>query len=133
MSKKSKQVKRCATRTCLNDAKSGEYCWKCAKRRWREENPEKSTFANLRSNSKRRRVGFFLSFEEFVKFVVDTSYMRFKGTGKFDMTIDRKKPKLGYRAGNIQVLPNIQNVMKYHRGEAWSPEKQSKEEAGTPF
>jgi hypothetical protein len=100
---------------------------------WRAANPELSAYLDLRSNAKRRRVGFFLTFEEFYYWAWDNLYMILKGKGADDMTIDRKEPKLGYRIGNLQMLTNSENVRKYKRGECWVSVRESKEQAGTPF
>lgn len=132
MSKPSKPGRFCA---CGREIKFNrkEHCETCHKRRWRENNPVQAVYSDLRSNARRRGVGFFITFGEFVDFIVDTAYMRFKGRFPKDLTIDRKIPKLGYRAGNLQILPNEDNVRKYRNGEAWEPVKQTKEDAGTPF
>lgn len=115
MRKTSKGVKRCATPMCNSKAAKGKnYCHKCVKRRWRENNPVKACFAALRDNAKRRGKDFKISFEYFVKFVVDTSYIMRKGIGREDMTIDRVEQDRGYEEDNLQVLPNYQNVQKMH-------------------
>jgi heterodisulfide reductase subunit C len=117
-------------------AKKSRLCTECArvqKRRWRQNNPVMAVFVQNRDNAKRRGIRFLLTFEEFVREIVDTGYMQRKGVYKHDLTIDRIRPELGYRAGNLQVIPNWQNVQKYKRGECWTPTKQSKEDSGTPF
>lgn len=131
MYKQSNQAGRlCA---CGNEIRKGTKCDACYKRRWREANQERAVYNCLKSNAKRRGVGFFISFQEFVSFIVDTAYIRLRGTSADSLTIDRKDPRLGYRAGNLQILTLSENVKKYKRGEAWMPVKQSKEDAGTPF
>ena len=132
MQKQSNRVRYCVTPTCLNEAKRGGKCWKCAKREWREKNPILASFGNLRSNAKRRGKRFKLDFEFFAKFVVDTSYIMRKGIGREDLTIDRRDPRKGYEPNNIQVLPNHINSAKGKK-ESWLPIKQTAEQAGTPF
>ena len=132
MQKQSDQVSYCVTPTCLNEAKRGGKCWKCVKRKWREDNPILASFGNLRSNAKRRGKRFKLDFEFFAKFVVDTSYIMRKGIGREDLTIDRRDPRKGYEPNNIQVLPKYINSAKGKK-ESWLPIKQTAEQSGTPF
>jgi hypothetical protein len=45
----------CSTEYCKRKPRhGGDYCERCHKRRWREQNPVKSTYADLKSNAKRR-------------------------------------------------------------------------------
>lgn len=54
-----------------------------------------------------------LTLKDFIDFLNDNPrYMEDKGKGANNLTIDRKIPKLGYAPGNIQVLPNGDNVKK---------------------
>jgi hypothetical protein len=131
MSKKPNSMKSCA---CGNEVrKGGTKCEVCHKKDWRERNPIKQVFNNLKSNAKTSGVGFFLTFEEFARFIVDTEYMTRRGKNPDSLSIDRMNPKLGYRDGNLQILTLSDNVKKYKRGECWTPVKQSKEDSGTPF
>jgi hypothetical protein len=126
-------VRSCASPNCLNNAAPKKnYCPTCISRRWRAANPEMAAYNNLKTNAKRRGIGFFLTFEEFYQWAWETMYMALRGIDAEDMTIDRKKPHLGYRAGNLQMLTNRENARKGKR-EAWIPVRQTKEEAGTPF
>lgn len=92
-----------------------------------------AVYVQNRDNAKRRGIKFLLTFEEFVREIVNTEYMQRRGIYPNDLTIDRKIAALGYRAGNLQVIPNWQNLKKYKQGEAWTPQKQSKDDSGTPF
>lgn len=130
MRKRSSQAVICA---CGNKAREGKTeCNTCNKRRWRENNPIMAVYTAKRDDARKRRIGFFITFEEFVKFIVDTEYMLRRGRGKFDLTIDRIKPQLGYRAGNLQILTNQENARKGAK-ETWGAIRQTKEQAGTPF
>lgn len=91
-----------------------------------------AVYSAKREDARKRKIGFFITFEEFVKFIVDTEYMLRKGRRKFDLTIDRVIPQLGYRAGNLQILTNQENARKGAK-ETWGAIRQTKEQAGTPF
>lgn len=82
---------------------------------WRERNPVRAAYLNLKSNAKRRGKQFELTFEEFEEFAVSTSYIAKKGRRKHSMHIDRIDENIGYTRSNIQPLQNGQNVRKYLR------------------
>jgi hypothetical protein len=135
MLKPSRPQKICA---CGNECKGTKNdCDKCYQRMWRAKNPERSVFNHLKNSAQRRRVGFFLIFEEFFDWLTGTEegklYMKYKGREAENLSIDRKRPELGYRAGNLQVLTVSQNTKKFKAGECWPIQGQTKEEAGTPF
>lgn len=85
-------------------------------RRWRARNPLRAIFFTLRDNARRRGHVFKLSFLHFKQIITENGYLENKGRRKFSLTIDKKIDALGYIDGNIQVLPNIENVIKYHYG-----------------
>lgn len=108
----------CRSKYCRNKAPKGSnYCYACQKRRYREKNPLRSSFQNLKDNAKRRGKEFSLSFDEFKKFAVKTGYINRKGKSKEGLHIDRIDVNKGYCIDNIQVLTNSDNVKKYWRFE----------------
>ena len=58
---------KCETKFCSKKVKSGKFCDTCRTRKWREENKERSSYLNLKHNSKRRNISFKLTFEQFKK------------------------------------------------------------------
>ena len=87
-------------------------CGTCYSRKYRYDNPEKTTYANLRCNARRRVIYFGISYEYFLKFCVDNDYIKLKGIYGDSMTIDRVNHLLGYIEGNLQVLTRIDNGRK---------------------
>ena len=105
---------RCKTDNCRNRvSKKNKLCYKCMSRLWREKNPEKSAYLNLKSNAKRRGKHFDLTFEDFCKFCVKTKYMKKRGITRMSYHVDRIDENKGYTINNIQILTNIENVKKY--------------------
>lgn len=106
---------KCKTKRCRNYVKSGEYCSKCKSRKYRENNPERCVYLNLKSNAKRRGKEFDISFDDFLKFAIDTDYFKKRGIKKKSLHIDRIDESRGYTIDNIQTLTNSNNVKKYLR------------------
>lgn len=109
MSRQRKRVCRCGAIIRHKALK----CYACAKRQYRNKNPEKATYQTLRANAKRRGKPFKLTFEEFKAFAVEVGYMQKKGIEKKSYHIDRIDETKGYVPGNLQVLTNCENVKKY--------------------
>lgn len=108
------QKMKCATKYCRNTVKrEGAVCRTCKTRQWREENPERSAWLNLKHNAKRRGKAFDLTFEQFQAFAVRTGYMKKKGRFQDNWHIDRILEEAGYTYNNLQVLHNGINVKKY--------------------
>lgn len=105
----------CKTKRCINQAKTGNFCHKCVKRKFKENNPERYAYDTLKNNAKRRGKEFTITFEYFKRFAKRTSYIAGKGIEKESLHIDRKKEYLGYVPGNLQVLTNSENIKKYLR------------------
>lgn len=74
-------------------------------RRWRENNPVKYAYNNLKGSAKRRGLEFTLTFEQFEEFAVRTEYIQNKGKKRDSYTIDRINPLKGYIIENIRILP----------------------------
>lgn len=103
----------CITPYCRNNkTKNSSYCHKCNKRQYRERNPIRSSYTNLKCNSKRRGIEFSLTFEEFEQFCQQTEYIKGVGKKKDSYSIDRIDPTKGYTIDNIQVLTLSENSKK---------------------
>lgn len=103
---------KCKTKFCSRKAKSREICNTCRTRKWRTENKERSSYLNLKHNSKRRDISFQLSFEEFQQFCYETDYLQGVGKKKTSFSIDRINPEEGYILSNLQVLTLQENSRK---------------------
>lgn len=93
--------------------KTGCICSTCRSRRTRAADPIRYSFINLRTNAKRRGKVFTITLEYFKQFCYRTDYIAGKGRTADSYTVDRINESLGYEPGNIQVLPNADNVRKY--------------------
>lgn len=104
----------CETKGCRKQAKKNrKICDKCITEKYKKDNPERYAYTVWKNNAKRRGKIFTISFDYFKQFAVNTSYMAGKGITKYSLHIDRIIEELGYIEGNIQALPNIDNVKKY--------------------
>lgn len=103
----------CATPNCNKKPSRGNYCYACAKRRYRAANPLRAAYTQLRQNAKRRGKGFTLTFEQFEQFAVKTDYQFKRGRTKESYHIDRREETGPYSINNIQVLTNSQNIRKF--------------------
>lgn len=90
------------------------FCIKCKQARWKEKNPLKYSFGNLRRRAKQRGHEFSLTFEQYVEFSVKTGYARLKGKTSLSLSIDRKKNDRGYHADNIQAITLAENSRKQY-------------------
>lgn len=75
-------------------------------------------FQNLRDNVHRKhgREWFYLTFEEFKQYAIETDYLGKKGIRKTGYHIDRIDPTMGYFIGNIRPLTNTLNQkVKYKK------------------
>lgn len=108
--------KTCKTLECYNKAEKGRnYCSTCKKRKYRKNNPIRSTWHNLKWSAKQRGIPFDLSFKDFKQFATKVKYIQKKGIEKYSYHIDRIDEKQGYTKDNIQLLTNTDNVQKYVR------------------
>jgi hypothetical protein len=104
-------MKKCATSYCQRLSPE-KYCSCCAKRIYRAKYPMKAAYQNLRSNAKRRRKEFSITFEDFALFCQRTQYITYKGKKKDSYSIDRPKNHLGYTLDNMSILTLSQNTIK---------------------
>jgi hypothetical protein len=70
-------------------------------------------YNKLKSNAKRRRKAFTLTFEEFQDFCAETGYLELRGRDADSATIDRKDNSGPYSRDNIRVLTNSENASKH--------------------
>lgn len=106
-------MKKCATEFCRNKADGQRYCEKCAKAKWRSDNPLKAAFHNLKTNAKRRGKEFSLTLADFEAFCFETNYISGKGKSKTSLTIDRIDNTRGYHLDNLRVITNEENARKH--------------------
>lgn len=109
MRNQSTEVRLCA---CGRVCKRRSVCDSCRHEQRLLSNPFYVVYHKLRSNARRRGVQFLLTLDEFIAEIKDTEYLEKRGRGREDLTIDRKVNALGYRAGNLQVIPNYMNARK---------------------
>jgi len=103
---------KCSTKNCKNPSKGRKLCASCRSRKARKKNPIRYAYNCLKSNAKRRGRIFELTFKFFKEFCKKTNYIKLKGMGPDDMTIDRKVSPLGYIDGNIRMISRSANAMK---------------------
>jgi hypothetical protein len=108
---------RCQEPGCFNRCEH-RICNTCASRRKRNKNPLRYAYETLRNNVYRRkgRAFFYLTFEEFKQYAIETEYMGKKGITKKGFHIDCKDPTMGYFIGNIRPLTNtLNNQVRYKK------------------
>lgn len=107
------ELRRCEVKYCLRDAAWGrKKCETCRSRIRREKYPTRQAFTQLKINAGRRGIKFALTYVYWLEFCRVNRYIELRGTGKFDMTIDRIKAYKGYVDGNLQMLTNTMNAKK---------------------
>lgn len=105
--------KRCIESGCKKKRKHGHRrCCMHVTRRWRQRNPHRATYLNLKANSKRRGKRFKLTFEQFMNFDERYDYIENKGITAESMTIDCRINDKGYVAGNIFPMSLSENASK---------------------
>lgn len=68
-------------------------------------------YRNLKAHAKARRKPFTLTFDHFAEVATESGYAdKTADIGANGLTINRKKPWLGYEDGNIEILTNAENV-----------------------
>lgn len=110
-----KKNRKCETNGCRNKAKKGRFCHKCNKRRWRAADPMRASYDTLRDNTKRRKIRFAITYEEFKELCYETDYIAGKGRSKLSYTLDRiddEDPNIGYVKSNIRVITKSANSQK---------------------
>jgi len=72
----------------------------------------RDSWQHLKDNSKRRGIYFYLTFEQFEQFCVETEYLHKVGKSKLSYSVDRIEEWKGYTVGNLQVLTLSDNSLK---------------------
>ena len=105
--------KKCLTKFCKNTAaKHKNHCHTCIARKKRDKNPMRYSYDTLKSNAKRRRKIFTITFDDFKEFCYKTEYMAGKGRTKDCYSVDCIINELGYAKGNLQRLSVSENSKK---------------------
>src|ERR1044072_6805770 len=95
----------CVTEGCNREAREGRrHCCTCSTRRWREANPMRAAYSDLKQNAKRRKKPFKISFEYYARFCRKYDYIINKGRTKESFHIDCKRNSKGYVPGNLRVI-----------------------------
>lgn len=113
LSSQDRGVRGCKTTGCRNNvAPRRSVCWSCRYRAWEQKYPMQAVYKKWKSNVKRRKIPFSVSFEEFKDFCNETDYMNKRGLGPTDMVIDRIDSTKGYTRSNMQALTQTENGKK---------------------
>ena len=104
---------KCETKFCRNRAaKNRRHCHKCRSRKFREADPIRALFYNLKHHAKQRGHEFHLTRDEFAAFCESTGYHLTVGRTAQSSSIDRIDGSKPYQAGNIQISTVSNNAIK---------------------
>lgn len=102
---------------CKNTARTGKRdCQTCLSRKTRIKNPERYAFNQVKRSADMRDIPFTLTFDQFLEFDRQTSYVANKGHGTESLTIDRIDSSKGYQFDNIRALTMSENCAKRVEG-----------------
>lgn len=111
--KKNPTPGRCHVRYCRKPSRGKRsLCNKHTSQKTRAGNPAKAAYQTLKTNAKRRKKVFTLTFEQFLQFIADTAYLDHKGRERHCYHIDRIDPRGGYTFDNIRTLTCTENTAK---------------------
>lgn len=111
---------RCMVKWCSKRTKDGGLlCHRHYQERWRNQNPEKSSFSTLRDHARGRGIRFTISLD-YWKGLTD-AFCYFDPPEGEVVSIDRVDPARGYEPGNLRVISLSLNVAKGNR-ERYLPE-----------
>lgn len=112
---KKKRIGKCLTPYCRSFSRGkNNYCYSCKQRKYKERHPFRYEYNVLKQNAKRRGHFFGLTFQEFKKFCLETSYLEKKGRTKRKFSIDRINVRSGYVLENIQLITVSANSKKMY-------------------
>jgi len=97
----------CETPGCRNIVTPGcrtKLCGKCKNRQFKEKNPHRYDFGNLRRRAKKRGHEFSLTFEQYTEFAKKTGFFEQKGKTARSLSINRIDNKKGYHVDNIEAV-----------------------------
>lgn len=102
---------------CQNAVAPGRWvCETCKSRKSRINNPERYAFQQVKRSADMRSIPFNLTFDQFLEFDRQTSYVASKGRESESITIDRIDSSRGYEMDNIRALTWSQNCAKKVEG-----------------
>lgn len=107
-------MKKCITKNCKNKTVNSK-CNSCRSREYRAKYPMRYAYNNSKSNAKRRKKIFNLTFQEYEQFCTPANYIAGKGRTKDSFSIDCIDPTKGYVVGNLQILSISNNSKKSNR------------------
>lgn len=110
-----KQKSKCKAERCRHDAASAGLCSKHYSKKWRAENPMRSCFLIRRSNAKRRKKIWTLTYIQFIFFANQTGYLHLTGRRAWQASIDCFDPVVGYTFTNIRSITVSENSQKGNR------------------
>lgn len=113
---KKEQGQYCCAYRCTNApvAKKGGLCHKHYARKLKDQDPVGYRYNIFKSNARRRGKEVLITIDEFREFCNETGYWLTPGLRGKNATIDRINNNEGYHKNNMQLLPIMQNVNKYH-------------------
>lgn len=106
-------IMHCSKKVGLRGSgKPRRYCYACVRKILKERNPYTYWYDIFRSNARRRKIGFYVTKDEFVRFCKENNYLELKGRGAGKATIDRPRPWEGYTYDNMQIMEHHSNSRK---------------------
>lgn len=117
---------KCETKYCRRRKQKGKFCFRCANRRYKKKHPFRYFFNKARGNAKQRGHEWHLTFAQYKSVWEDHPKAwkeKIHSNGTRTWTLDRIRNEEPYQQGNIQVIPLVANVLKYHRGDKFVVEK----------
>jgi hypothetical protein len=105
---KKEKRNNCKTKACKNKC-TYKYCSTCSSRKTRAKDPIRYVWLNLKNRAKQRPKEFTITLPEFRKWCIENDF--FPGHGD---SVDRINNQEGYHIWNIQKMPLIENIKKYH-------------------
>jgi len=110
-----KDPELCVVRHCTRRRNNGRLCSCHYQRMWRALNPLKAGYASLRDHAVERGISFTLTYEEFERHAIQTSYIEGKGRFAYCLSFDRKNPARGYHDWNVEVVTKSENSARRAR------------------
>ena len=102
---------------CQNVARQGRRdCETCKGRKTTIKNPERYVWREIKKSAKKRNISFELTFEQFLDFDRQTSYVASRGKESESLTIDRIDSSKGYQVDNIRALTWLENCSQKVEG-----------------
>ncbi|MEI6730926.1 MAG: hypothetical protein WCL30_06665 [Pseudomonadota bacterium] len=99
-------------RTVSKATEKSPYCYHCRFLKFKNKNPLRYSFGNLRRRAAQRGKDFSLTFEQYRSFCLNTDYHKLKGKTSLSLSIDRIKNSEGYHASNIAAISLRENSRK---------------------